>query len=250
MAIVMLIPYKGGGFRVSQPFETGKHNGMDLVGTSSKTLVALSDGVVMQSRIVTDKNNLTWQWGNYVTIKDKNGNLITYAHLSKRLVSKGQNVKAGDEIGIEGNTGYSFGSHCHLEVRNASNITIASVNTPSYTGIPNKIITINPSEEKEDKMTAAERKELEDLKNTVSAMSTALSSVEKQLADYKSSNRVWHYWDEIKKDAPWAYPALMALYKKGYFAGSSASNLMLSQEKLENLVVIANILKKNNQLDY
>lgn len=142
----MLNPYEGGEFRVTSTYGNRNigngnefHAGLDLVGGSSKRLIAIADGVIQQSRIVTDKSNLTWQWGNYVCIKADTGELIFYCHLSERLVSVGQRVKKGDPIGVEGNTGYSFGSHCHLEVRDAGNKVTATVNTPAYTGIPNKI---------------------------------------------------------------------------------------------------------------
>ena len=40
-----------------------------------------------------------------------------YAHLSKLLAFSGQKIKSGEVLGLGGNTGHSFGSHLHFEVR-------------------------------------------------------------------------------------------------------------------------------------
>lgn len=79
---------------------------------------AVADGVVGQSLIIQNRNDPTWQWGHYVRVDsaDKR-HYVFYCHLAQRLVSTGQQVKAGDALGVMGNTGYSFGAHVHLEVR-------------------------------------------------------------------------------------------------------------------------------------
>jgi murein DD-endopeptidase MepM/ murein hydrolase activator NlpD len=40
-----------------------------------------------------------------------------YAHLSKVIAQPNQEIKAGTPIGLGGNTGHSYGSHLHFEVR-------------------------------------------------------------------------------------------------------------------------------------
>lgn len=135
----MILPYLTGMVTVTSPFGSrilngayDYHSGVDLVGTD-KTLVAPCNGTVLVSQMVTDKTNRTWEWGNYVCIQAENGLLVYMCHMSERLVSVGQNVSEGDVIGIEGDTGYSFGSHCHFEMREGTN----SINPCDNLGINN-----------------------------------------------------------------------------------------------------------------
>ena len=130
-----------GKYRVTSPFGrrtlNGKpddHKGIDVVGITDKHVCAVVGGRVVTSKIVTDKSNRTWEWGNYVCILGDDGRMYYYCHLSKRLVSVGRRVEAGQHIGIEGNTGYSFGSHCHFEVRENG----VSIDPAPFLGIPNK----------------------------------------------------------------------------------------------------------------
>lgn len=134
-----------GKFKVTSPFgqrilngSKDNHKGIDVVGLDDKYVCAVTSGVVRSSCIITDKSNPTWQWGNYVRIDGDDGRQYFYCHLNKRLVSVGKRVNAGDHIGVEGNTGYSFGAHCHFEVRNASGV---SVDPAPFLGITNKVGT-------------------------------------------------------------------------------------------------------------
>lgn len=111
------------------------HSGIDCVGLESKEICAVRGGTVVVSQIITDKSNLTWQWGNYICIRGDDRQYYYYCHMSRRIAQSGDCVKAGDVIGIEGNTGYSFGSHCHFEVRNVNN---TSIDPSVYLGVPNK----------------------------------------------------------------------------------------------------------------
>lgn len=120
------------------------HNGYDLVGISDTTVRAPFDGVVKTSTIVTDKSNLTWQWGNYVRIDTQDGYSVYLCHLKSRNVKKGQTVRKGDVIGIMGNTGYSFGAHTHFEIRKTA--TNKAVNPSELSGIPNKTGTYESEE--------------------------------------------------------------------------------------------------------
>lgn len=122
--------------RITQAFTLNKHNGLDIVGDTDKTIISPADGIVKSSTMITNKSNLTWEWGNYVRVDDSQGNRLFFCHMASRAVSAGQKVKAGDKLGIMGNTGKSFGAHCHFEVRKPDGKTI--INAAEYLGLPNK----------------------------------------------------------------------------------------------------------------
>ncbi len=56
-------------------------------------------------------------YGKYIMLRHPNGLETVYGHLSKQLVKEDQIVKAGEPIGLGGNTGRSTGSHLHFETR-------------------------------------------------------------------------------------------------------------------------------------
>ena len=56
-------------------------------------------------------------YGNYIVIRHVNGLETVYGHLSKTLVKVNQVVRAGEVIGLGGNTGRSTGPHLHYEIR-------------------------------------------------------------------------------------------------------------------------------------
>lgn len=131
-----------GRFKLTSPFGwrtlngvRENHLGIDVVGLGDKHVCAVAPGVVGASTIITDKNNRTWEWGNYVRVDGYDGRKYYYCHLSQRLVRVGQTVKAGDHLGIEGNTGKSYGSHCHFEVRENG----VSINPAPFVGVQNAV---------------------------------------------------------------------------------------------------------------
>lgn len=87
------------------------HNGLDLKVNVGDTIVAAFDGKV---RIVKYERR---GYGKYVVIRHDNGLETVYGHLSQQLVEENQLVKAGEIIGLGGNTGRSTGSHLHFETR-------------------------------------------------------------------------------------------------------------------------------------
>lgn len=87
------------------------HYGVDIDLETGDAVSAAFDGKV---RIA--KKSKTY--GNVIVIRHSNGLETYYAHLSKVNVTVGQEVFAGDKIGLGGNTGSrSHGSHLHFEIR-------------------------------------------------------------------------------------------------------------------------------------
>lgn len=87
------------------------HYGIDLGMATGEPIYAAFDGVVRFSSFNSGG------YGNLVVVSHNNGLETYYAHLSKRNVKPGDKVKAGQIIGLCGNTGRSYGSHLHFEIR-------------------------------------------------------------------------------------------------------------------------------------
>ncbi|MCQ2268961.1 MAG: peptidoglycan DD-metalloendopeptidase family protein [Bacteroidaceae bacterium] len=87
------------------------HKGIDVKVYVGDTIRAAFDGMI---RVVDYQGA---GYGKYIVIRHDNGLETVYGHLSKQLVKINQPVKAGDVIGLGGNTGRSTGSHLHFETR-------------------------------------------------------------------------------------------------------------------------------------
>jgi murein DD-endopeptidase MepM/ murein hydrolase activator NlpD len=102
----------GFGYRIDPQYKVRKmHNGMDFTAKTGTPIYATGDGKILKverKRTGYGKSVRIDHGYNYVTL---------YGHMSKINVRNGQKVKRGDVIGYVGNTGKSFGPHCHYEVR-------------------------------------------------------------------------------------------------------------------------------------
>lgn len=87
------------------------HHGIDLRLTTGDTVYASFDGKVRYS----DYNY--GGYGNLIVLRHFSGLETYYGHLSALFVDPNSFVKAGDPIGLGGNTGRSTGPHLHFEVR-------------------------------------------------------------------------------------------------------------------------------------
>ena len=98
------------------------HKGIDLISKSgNRDIVAIADGVVVTVQDgVTGYDDSVFTAGNFVKIKHANGYCTRYLHLvtNSICIKNGAHIRAGEKIGIMGNTGYSLGMHLHFDVNN------------------------------------------------------------------------------------------------------------------------------------
>ncbi|TES45894.1 hypothetical protein E2L07_20075 [Halalkalibacterium halodurans] len=127
------VPYPNLHFRVTSDFKMrwGRmHQGIDLVAYHNAPVSASADGEIVDSRYSDS-------YGNLVTIKHDNGLYTRYAHLENRYAKVGNKVKQGQVIGTQGNTGRSYGSHLHFEIRKANDYNANSaINPRNYLELP------------------------------------------------------------------------------------------------------------------
>ncbi len=86
------------------------HNGIDMATSSPVPVVAMTGGTVTFAGPAGNA-------GNMVVIDHGNGVATVSMHLASTAVRQAQTVTAGQQVGIEGNTGDSTGMHLHFEVR-------------------------------------------------------------------------------------------------------------------------------------
>ena len=110
--------------QVYAKFNQAGHEGLDFRAPVGANIYACADGEVFDVR-PNDGN----AYGLHVRIRHRvNGHeyRTIYAHLSKVLVSENQHVRAGELIGLAGNTGHSFGPHLHFTLK------LIGAKTPGY----------------------------------------------------------------------------------------------------------------------
>jgi murein DD-endopeptidase MepM/ murein hydrolase activator NlpD len=100
------------GYR-SDPFNhrAAMHPGIDLSGSYGTPIYATADGTVLRAG---------WNsggYGNLVELDHGRGITTRYGHMSAVLVSPGQHITRGQQVGRMGSTGRSTGNHLHYEVR-------------------------------------------------------------------------------------------------------------------------------------
>lgn len=89
-------------------WSSGYHTGSDFAAPTGTSVLAASSGTVTAA-------GWAGAYGNQITVQHPDGSETTYSHLSAIDVSVGQEVSAGEQIGLVGTTGNSTGPHLHFE---------------------------------------------------------------------------------------------------------------------------------------
>lgn len=125
-----LLPLQQARFRIDQGYgghfshrDAQNRYAVDFAADIGTPVLAARDGVVMQVESDFDKAGLNLErYGgraNFVRILHDDGTMTLYAHLKAEgaLVRVGQRVRAGQQIGLSGNTGFTTGPHLHFVVQ-------------------------------------------------------------------------------------------------------------------------------------
>jgi len=109
-----LMPTKGritGPYGRTVPGPQGKpvkHPGVDIAAPEGTPIVAPAAGKVTFAGWANTA-------GNLVELVTQDGHKHRFMHMSKIVATAGSQVKAGDTLGLVGNTGFSRGNHLHWE---------------------------------------------------------------------------------------------------------------------------------------
>ncbi|MGZ0204888.1 M23 family metallopeptidase [Streptomyces sp. RM1] len=103
--------YVSTGYEASSSlWSSGSHTGIDFHAASGTPVHAVGVGTVVSTG---------WggAYGNQIVIRMADGMYTQYGHLSSIGVTVGQQVAAGQQIGLSGATGNVTGPHLHFEAR-------------------------------------------------------------------------------------------------------------------------------------
>jgi murein DD-endopeptidase MepM/ murein hydrolase activator NlpD len=87
----------------------GSHNGIDIANEIGTPIYSTAAGEVVESGPASG-------FGKWVRVQHGDGTISVYGHISRSLVSEGDQVAAGEQIAEMGNRGQSTGPHLHFEI--------------------------------------------------------------------------------------------------------------------------------------
>ncbi|HXF62981.1 MAG TPA: NBR1-Ig-like domain-containing protein, partial [Caldilineaceae bacterium] len=105
------------------------HEGLDFAAPPDSRVFCVAPGVVR--RVLTDGG----PYGVNVRVAHPDGYETIYAHLKQANVTEGQELRAGDVVGLAGMTGNTDGPHLHLTLKNHNG---------AQSGYPNNIVDPTP----------------------------------------------------------------------------------------------------------
>ncbi len=84
------------------------HTGLDMHAKRGTPILAIEDGVI-------DRTKLQDNGALQIVMRGESGSKFYYGHMDEVLITGGQRVKAGDVIGLMGDTGSPGTVHLHFE---------------------------------------------------------------------------------------------------------------------------------------
>lgn len=117
------------------------HRGVDIAGGDGTPIYAADAGIISRNEFQASGA------GNWVQVKHANGYFTNYFHMiAPSPLGVGTNVKQGDQIGQQGNTGGSRGTHLHFELTQSSSGGHVQVSNtfPKLAKVMNSIIALTP----------------------------------------------------------------------------------------------------------
>jgi murein DD-endopeptidase MepM/ murein hydrolase activator NlpD len=97
------------------------HYGVDIAAPIGRPVYAAASGVVKRAGAATG-------FGQAVYILGDDGAVTVYGHVNRYFVSKGERVRAGEQIAEVGNRGQSTGPHLHFEVHTSGELYRNQIN--------------------------------------------------------------------------------------------------------------------------
>ena len=106
--------------KTSTGYGSNAHHGTDYAPPKRGQKVPIKN---VSAGVVVDTGKARG-YGNYVVVRNNQGQYIQYSHLDSFSVQKGQKVSAGQPIAVMGNTGNSSGVHLDMTVVDANGNTL------------------------------------------------------------------------------------------------------------------------------
>jgi murein DD-endopeptidase MepM/ murein hydrolase activator NlpD len=125
----------------------GRHHGIDIACQEGAPIFSVTGGVVYDVAAVPPcangaRDNCGAGYGNHVVVRFRgrvpgdtadHDYYVVYAHLlTTPLVSRGQQVQPATQLGLQGDSGLSWGSHLHFEVDRDAWNTLRSIDPSPF----------------------------------------------------------------------------------------------------------------------